>query len=631
MKNARSISIVLFKFLVIPFLLFINGCGTEPSPPPQALNVQLEYLKAVNISGPREDPGMVFLLMAEYLNSNQLESGINFFQSFIDKNENQMSPEQRAVYLSALGVLRASYANNVPLLERVDWVNETINIMETAREISNNNNFIVRWTTGVVYAQLPDRFEKREQAYQDLKWLINNRDKEPQPGFLREVYYQLANLYQQDNNEQEASNYLALSGYDGFDKTIMLITFLAVNAEKGGTFHPRQLREIIPGRVFALTGFEFTEYYFIVSEDGKELISIDAGTRPDSAKSAYEYLKSRYPKLPPLTTVFVTHAHWDHIGGRSFFSTLNPNIKYYSRENYHEEYDRVLEESVQYNYFFGTDFKKELVADYKPDVTISGVTDVTIGETPFQLIPIPGGETPDGIFIYMPKEAVLFVGDFIMPFIGAPFFEEGNVPGLLEAMDVLVSLNPKYVLHGHETLTRLYNPPDVIAKLRVQLDWLNVETLKAIRKGIDRSSIHQLNLIPPTLLQQPETHLQFLVLRENFINRIYDQHVGYWQWDLTGMDHLTQKEYGALLTHYFGLSEKNIISAIEKMMQSGDYELALKTSTWALTQYDSSEIKALREQTFLKLKEKYQFANPFKFFIYSELAENETPQLDLEQ
>ena len=233
-----------------------------------------------------------------------------------------MSPGQRAVYFSALGVLRASYANNVPLLKRVDWVNETINIMETAREISNNNNFLIRWTTGVVYAQLPDRFEKREQAYQDLKWLIKNRDKEPQPGFLREVYYQLANLYQQDNNEQEASHYLALSGYDGFDKPIMLITFLAVNAKKGGTFHPRELREIIPGRVFSLSGFEFTEYYFIVSIDRKELISIDAGTRPDSAKAAYEYLKSKYPKLPPLTTVFVTHAHWDHIGGHSYFRSL---------------------------------------------------------------------------------------------------------------------------------------------------------------------------------------------------------------------------------------------------------------------------------------------------------------------
>jgi len=74
-----------------------------------------------------------------------------------------------------------------------------------------------------------------------------------------------------------------------------------------------------------------------------------------------------------------------------------------------------------------------------------------------------------------------------------------------------------------------------------------------------------------------------------------------------------------------------MISAIEKMVQSGDYELALKASTWALTQYDSSEINALRKQTFLKLKEKYQFTNPFKFLIYSEMAGDETPQLDLEE
>ncbi|MDA2921505.1 hypothetical protein MYX76_18770, partial [Desulfobacterota bacterium AH_259_B03_O07] len=112
----------------------------------------------------------------------------------------------------------------------------------------------------------------------------------------------MANLYNQDKNNEEAQKYLALSGYENFDKPIMLMTFLAVNAQKGHTFHPRQLREIIPGKVFGLTGFEFTEYYFIVSKDGKELISIDMGTRPDSAKAAYEFLKSKYPKLPPLTT-----------------------------------------------------------------------------------------------------------------------------------------------------------------------------------------------------------------------------------------------------------------------------------------------------------------------------------------
>ena len=40
-----------------------------------------------------------------------------------------------------------------------------------------------------------------------------------------------------------------------------------------------------------LSGFEFTEYYFIVSADRRELIAIDAGTRPDSARAAHEALQ----------------------------------------------------------------------------------------------------------------------------------------------------------------------------------------------------------------------------------------------------------------------------------------------------------------------------------------------------
>ena len=35
-----------------------------------------------------------------------------------------------------------------------------------------------------------------------------------------------------------------------------------------------------------------------MSKDGKELISIDAGTRPDAAQAAYEFLRHRVPDLP---------------------------------------------------------------------------------------------------------------------------------------------------------------------------------------------------------------------------------------------------------------------------------------------------------------------------------------------
>jgi hypothetical protein len=61
---------------------------------------------------------------------------------------------------------------------------------------------------------------------------------------------------------------------------------------------------------------------------------------------------------------------------------------------------------------------------------------------------------------------VLFVGDFIMPYIGAPFVVEGDLQGLLDAIDVVVQKNPRYMLHGHEPLMRNFSSPDMLPSNR---------------------------------------------------------------------------------------------------------------------------------------------------------------------
>ncbi|MCI0591116.1 MAG: MBL fold metallo-hydrolase [Gammaproteobacteria bacterium] len=623
-------SLTITLILLIAASLLGSGCATTSTAPYQTYHPELEYLKSLHQAGPVADPQLVAFLMQQFMNANQLQSGIAFFESLLQKQKAQLSSEQEALYLAALGVLRASHATQVPLLKRIAWVSETIEMLENARTLTNNESFLVRWMTGVVHAQLPDRFNKTDAAFADLKWCVDNVSKAPHSGWLREVFYHLAVLHKRTNDQKQAQDYLQLSGYDSFDKKITLTTPYAVNAAKGHTFYPKRLREIVPGKIFNLSGFDFTEYYFVVSKDGKELISIDAGTRPDSAQAAYQFLLNRFHDLPPLTTVFVTHAHWDHIGGHSYFRHLDPQVKFYTRDNYRKELEIITKgtRGFTFTYFFGTDFKEEFISDFKPDIAVGQRTEVTVGGTRFELIPVPGGETIDGMFIHAPEHGALFVGDFIMPYIGAPFFEEGNIPGLFEAIDVVLSLNPKHLLHGHESLTRIWNSPALLAKLKSHLEWLYQETLKGIWKWRDRAAIHHQNLMPPFVHQNPEVQLPFLIMRENVINRIYDQNVGYWQPDLQGMDHLSQEEFGSLLTRYLELSEQELARAIEKMLSSGDYELGARTTTWALTQYPFNEkLQELKKIAFLKLKEKYQEFNPFKFIIYSQSIHHETPQL----
>src|SRR5262249_39707839 len=226
------------------------------------------------------------------------------------------------------------------------------------------------------------------------------------------------------------------------------ITFTTPFAEDpitGHAFSSRRINEVVPGKVYALSGYEFTEYYFVVSDDGQELIGIDAGTRPDSAKAAYEALRAYAPHLPEITTILITHAHWDHVGGHRYFRTLNPRLKIYARNNYQEEVARDLNgPGVLFSRrFFGSRFDAEDVRTFKPDGTIADHTELTIAGTRVEAIPVQGGETPDALFFYLPDHGVMFVGDFIMPYLGAPFIEEGNLHGLLDAIDIVVEKNPR--------------------------------------------------------------------------------------------------------------------------------------------------------------------------------------------
>jgi glyoxylase-like metal-dependent hydrolase (beta-lactamase superfamily II) len=620
--------------LLVVFLATLHGApsteNTQVDSPSGSRRPELEYLKAVNTVAPPQDTQLLFLLMAEYSSANMQGEGAEFFAARLKEFDPRLTDGQKALYLSIIGLLRAQHASSVSLLHRIGYVKDTIAILDQAKQSFGGQVFVVNWIAGVVHTELPGFFHQRNAAQEELAWCVEHADKAPHAGWLREVYYHLGKLALADGEQAKAQDYLRQSGYRDFEMPITLVTPFSEDVASGHTFAPRRIAEIVPGRVFALSGFEFTEYYFVVSDDGRQLIGIDAGTRADSAKVAYEALRAYAPNLPELTTIFVTHSHWDHIGGYKYFRALNPRLRFYARSNYQEEITREVDAPDNLSkLFFGERFRLEDVRSFKPDVTIDRPTDLKIGGTRFELIPVQGGETHDAMFIHLPDQGVMFVGDFIMPYLGAPFVEEGDFQGLLDAIDVVVEKHPRHLLHGHEPLTRVFASAAMLAQLKTDLVWLHEQVLTAVRRGDERAAIHQANLIPPSLLGgQPDVYQPYLILREHVIDRLYDQNVGYWQPDLQGLDHLGRADRAELMIDYLGLSEKQLVRTVERLAADGKYELAasLLESSGSRFEHRTSVANAKR-LVYLKLMEKHQNTDPFKFIIYSGKIGEQTPQM----
>jgi glyoxylase-like metal-dependent hydrolase (beta-lactamase superfamily II) len=620
--------LLFFVLLLIVVVVFVLRSNDKRSA--KLRSPELEYLKSVNRVAPPKDPELLFILMTEFANSNLQDEGAEFFSARLREFEPQLTPVQKSLYLGIIGLLRAQHASRVPLLKRYGYVNDTIATLDQAKQLSGAQVFVVNWIAGIVHTEVPGYFHQRKAAQEELAWCVEHADKAPHPAWMREVYYHLGKLALNDGDTAKAHQ---RSGYPNFDHPITLATPFSEDRVTGHTFAPRRIREVVPGRVYVLTGFEFTEYYFVVSKDRRELISIDAGTRPDFAKSAYEALQAFAPGLPPLTTVFVTHAHWDHVGGHSYFRSLSPRPKFYGRGNYQDEFEKEFSGPDTFaKPFFGERFSPEDVLSYKPDVAIDNRTDLTIGGSKFELIPARGGETHDAMLTYLPDERVMFMGDVIMPYLGAPFDEDGDLQGLFDAIDAIVSRNPQHLLHGHEPLTRNFTSPLVLSHLKTDLSWLRDQVLTAIRRGDERAAIHESNLIPPDLLaNQPDAHQPYYILREHVIDRIYDQHVGYWEANLQGLAHPSRIDRAELLVDYLGVSEAQIVKAVDRLAADGRYALAAELIQTAEPKFPNSEaLKRTKRFAYLKLMEKNQNTDPFKFIIYSTKAGEQTPQINPE-
>jgi glyoxylase-like metal-dependent hydrolase (beta-lactamase superfamily II) len=583
-------------------LLLAAGCARTPPPPAMTRNSEVDaFEEAVRFKNPAT--ATIAGLVNQYLATGRDSDGYAYFC------ERSRSVPERPVFGALCGLFQARLAPTIPLFKRVAWVQEAMARMDAAAATDG----LSRYFRGIVSAQLPERFGRAQQATGDLEWALTQ--KEFPPGLRRGAYVGLASAYRQLGKTDAARGAERTAGGQVRSDSPQLLTAFAVNARDGFRFTAPGLVEMARG-VYVAQGFDFADISFVVTDD--QVVAIDAGTSEANARAALAAFRAVSDK--PIRTVILTHAHWDHVGGLR--ALAGPDTEVIGQVRFKNELERTNATPFNFRYFFGDATPSKL--DVRPTHLVARTETLFVGGTRFTLHPVHGGETEDALLVQLPERGVVFVGDAFMPYFGAPFVAEGSVEGLVDTIELLRSLKPMLLIHGHPPLTE-NSTVAILEPLELALRMLAHEVRREMAKGILLPEALARNLVPPELEPFPDSVTPFLLMRENAIKRLYTQDTGYWKADGEGVEVFSSREDASALDLVAGGSAKVLARAAVNLADRGDLAMSLKIADLGLATHPSDEaLVVARARALEGLRAKNQL-NPFKFIVYSELAGADTP------
>jgi glyoxylase-like metal-dependent hydrolase (beta-lactamase superfamily II) len=471
---------------------------------------------------------------------------------------------------------------------------------------------------GLALAGLPAEAGRAEQAIADLEFVLAVRDQFPSM-MLRAAYDGLAAAYATAGRSDEAARAAAASGLAPAPAGVRLQFGGAwMNAADGFRMTSPRIDEIAPG-VRVARGYDFGDFAFVSTDAG--VVAIDAGTAEHRVRAA---LADAGIDPADVRHVILTHGHFDHAGGIG--ALIGRDTRVIAQAGFPAELARQHSNTVPYRYFtgngagFGSPDSPASPTEIVADQLVADVTSISIGGTEFVLHPTAGGETGDALMVYLPASGVLFAGDVMMPYLGAPFFAEGSPDGMLETLAHIGELSPRVLVHGHPTLSELFTAATVPGLLAA-LTQLRDRSLAGIRRGQGLTEVLDGLVLPETLRAHPAAVVPYLVIREHFVQRLFHQHSGYWQPHEQGLEPIGAADRAAALDLLAAGQPDRFADATRTLLAQRDTALALEIASAGLARHpDHAGLADLRQQALYRLMEYHQVQDPFRFLIYAELA-----------
>lgn len=471
---------------------------------------------------------------------------------------------------------------------------------------------------GLALAGLPVDAGRAEQAIGDLEFVLAVRDQFPS-AMIRAVYHGLAAAYAAVGKDDLAAKAAANSGLSSAPAgTRLEFGGGWMNAADGYHMSSPAIAELAPG-VRVAHGYDFGDFAFVSTADG--VVAIDAGSAEHRVRAA---LADAGIDAAGISHVVLTHAHFDHTGGIG--ALVGPATQVIAQAGFEPELRRQRRQVFPFRYFtgdgagFGSSDGQPAPDATTVDRPIGQVTSVSVGGTEFVLYPTTGGETTDALMVYLPASGVLFTGDVMMPYLGAPFFAEGSPDGLLDVLALIAEISPRVLVHGHPVLTELFTV-ETVPGLLTALTELRDVSLDRIRGGQTLTEVLDAGVLPQTLREHPVSVGPYLAIREHFVQRLYHLHSGYWQRDGQGLEPIGPADRAAALDLLAGGRPEQFAAAAQTLLAQRDSALGYEIATAGLTTHPGNAALArARTEALYQLMERHQLQDPFRFLIYAELA-----------
>lgn len=356
--------------------------------------------------------------------------------------------------------------------------------------------------------------------------------------------------------------------------------------------HLKPLITQVSPSVYCASGFSPANISMIVGVDG--LIIIDTGMFADHAEAVLR--EFRKISTLPIKGIILTHGHGDHTGGTPTFTEKGTKI--FTRAPFNSEGHHFTEGGIKINKRRGARQGGFLLppekrinngiapAVYPPktdnpfmgkhleptDTFVDGRFKLSLAGIELELVAAPG-ETDDQLYVWFPKERVVFTGDNFYQSWPNLYAIRGhayrNVQHWITSLDMMLKEKPAHAIPGHtQPIIGEAKTTEVLTNYRDAIKYVFDETIKGINQGLTPDElVHKINL--PEHLRNKDYLREYYGNTQWGIRSIYSGYLGWFDGNPTKLFSLPPKEKAQGMVKLAGGKEALVKNA-QQALVDGD-------------------------------------------------------------